>query len=424
MSLPKNIWSRSSLLLKTATKMAYKELESKVSETPLAKRMEQAQELVNTLSQMKGAAMKVGQLLSLDAADIFPPEVAKVLAQLQSDATALPFSEIEKILIAEFGETLYQSIEIEKMPLAAASIGQVHRGRVKGKEVVFKIQYPGVAETIDSDISLLEKLTSQFFFFSGRRQISLRPLMDELKTVLKLETNYLQEAQFLTRYHKNVATDSRFIIPKVELDFTTNKILCLEFCPGKSLRSWLEEEHSQQEFDNLARYALELYLTEFYQWGLVQTDPNFGNFLIQESPLRLVLLDFGSTKEYSSDFIEKYKKVVRSAFNDDEKDLIESTFEMGLIDRRESPETLKKYVAMMKAIVAPFQEYGDFDFTSSEFVQTTRDLSVQFTQALEFSAPPKDLIFLHRKLGGIFGLMKKCRAKIALRPYMEDILNS
>lgn len=424
MSLPKNIWSRSSLLLKTATKMAYKELESKVSETPLAKRMEQAQELVNTLSQMKGAAMKVGQLLSLDAADIFPPEVAKVLAQLQSDATALPFSEIEKILIAEFGETLYQSIEIEKMPLAAASIGQVHRGRVKGKEVVFKIQYPGVAETIDSDISLLEKLTSQFFFFSGRRQISLRPLMDELKTVLKLETNYLQEAQFLTRYHKNVATDSRFIIPKVELDFTTNKILCLEFCPGKSLRSWLEEEHSQQEFDNLARYALELYLTEFYQWGLVQTDPNFGNFLIQESPLRLVLLDFGSTKEYSSDFIEKYKKVVRSAFNDDEKELIESTFEMGLIDRRESPETLKKYVAMMKAIVAPFQEYGDFDFTSSEFVQTTRDLSVQFTQALEFSAPPKDLIFLHRKLGGIFGLMKRCRAKIALRPYMEDILNS
>jgi aarF domain-containing kinase len=309
MSLPKNIWSRSSLLLKTATKMAYKELESKVSETPLAKRMEQAQELVNTLSQMKGAAMKVGQLLSLDAADIFPPEVAKVLAQLQSDATALPFSEIEKILIAEFGETLYQSIEIEKMPLAAASIGQVHRGRVKGKEVVFKIQYPGVAETIDSDISLLEKLTSQFFFFSGRRQISLRPLMDELKTVLKLETNYLQEAQFLTRYHKNVATDSRFIIPKVELDFTTNKILCLEFCPGKSLRSWLEEEHSQQEFDNLARYAIELYLTEFYQWGLVQTDPNFGNFLIQESPLRLVLLDFGSTKEYSSDFIEKYKKL-------------------------------------------------------------------------------------------------------------------
>mgnify|MGYP000097116443 CR=1 FL=1 len=122
--------------------------------------------------------------------------------------------------------------------------------------------------------------------------------------------------------------------------------------------------------------------------------------------------------------IEKYKKVVRSAFNDDEKELIESTFEMGLIDRRESPETLKKYVAMMKAIVAPFQEYGDFDFTSSEFVQTTRDLSVQFTQALEFSAPPKDLIFLHRKLGGIFGLMKRCRAKIALRPYMEDILNS
>ena len=83
-----------------------------------------------------------------------------------------------------------------------------------------------------------------------------------------------------------------------------------------------------------------------------------------------------------------------------------------------------KYIKMMKAIVAPFQQHEDFDFTDSGFVSVSKDLSLEFTQALEYSAPPKELIFLHRKLGGIFGLMKRCKAKIALRPYMEDVLNS
>jgi aarF domain-containing kinase len=404
--------------------MAYKELESKVQSSPLGKRIEQAEELVKALSQMKGAAMKVGQLLSLDATDLFPPEVVKVLSQLQSSADPLPFKEIEKILVKELGEELYQKITIEQAPLAAASIGQVHRGNVQGKEVVFKIQYPGVSETIDSDINMLEKLATQMFFFSGRKKISLTPIMNELKEVLKRETNYLQEAQFLTRYQKNFASDARFLIPKVEIEFTTSKILCLEYCQGVSLKDWLEEEHTNEEKQLLARYALELYLTEFYQWGLVQTDPNFGNFLIQKNPFRLVLLDFGSTKEYSNDFLEKYKKIVRATFYNKDQELIEATYEMGLIDRRESEQTLTKYMAMMKAIVEPFQQDEEFDFTNSEFVQRTKELSIEFTQSLEFSPPPKDLIFLHRKLGGIFGLMKRCQAKIKLRPYMEDVLNS
>jgi aarF domain-containing kinase len=425
MSLPKSVWSRSSLLIKTAGKMAYKELESRVQTSPLGKRIEQAEELVKALSQMKGAAMKVGQLLSLDATDLFPPEVIKVLSQLQADAGALPFEEIRSILIKELGETQYQKIDfIDPTPLAAASIGQVHRATINGKDYVLKIQYPGVADTIDSDINLLEKLISQMFFFSGRKKIEIKPLMTELKEVLKLETNYLQEAQFLTRYQKNFAKDSRFIIPKVDLEYTTQKVLCLEFCSGLPLRNWLEAEPSTQDAQELAKYALELYLTEFYQWGLVQTDPNFGNFLIQENPLKIVLLDFGSTKQYSSSFIQKYKRIVKAAFDDKDEELLEATFEMNLMDKRESTETRIKYIKMMKAIVAPFQQPEDFDFTDSEFVSLSKDLSLEFTQALEYSPPPKELIFLHRKLGGIFGLMKRCKAKIALRPYMEDVLNS
>lgn len=425
MSLPKNMWSRSSLLLKTASKMAYKELESKVATSPLGKKIEQAEELVKALSQMKGAAMKVGQLLSLDATDLFPPEVVKVLSQLHSSAEALPFQEIEKILIKELGPDIYSKIEfINPTPLAAASIGQVHQAKINGADFVFKVQYPGVSETIDTDINMLEKLASQMFFFSGRKKIPLTPIMNELKEVLKRETNYLQEAQFLTRYQKNFTHDARFLIPKVEINYTTSKVLCLEYCHGTPLKEWLEENHNDEEKQLLARYALELYLTEFYQWGLVQTDPNFGNFLIQKDPFGIILLDFGSTKEYSSDFISKYKKIVKAAFDNNDSALIEATYEMGLIDKRETPQTLQKYMAMMKAIVAPFQQYEKFDFTSSEFVQKTKDLSIEFTQALEFSPPPKDLIFLHRKLGGIFGLMKRCGAKIKLRPYMEEVLNS
>lgn len=425
MSLPKNVWSRSSLLAKMAGKIALKELQTKVGASPIAKRIEQAEEMVKTLSQMKGAAMKVGQLLSMDAADILPPEVVKVLGQLQSEAESIPFKEIESILKKELGESLFSQIEyLDPTPLAAASIGQVHRSRIKGREVVFKIQYPGVAETIDSDINLLEKISTQLFNLSGRGKISLKPLMIELKEVLKMETNYLQEAQFLVRYQKNFSGDSRFTIPQVEMDFTTSKVLCLEYCPGTSMRQWLEENQTEEDLERVSTLVLELYLKEFYYWGLVQTDPNFGNFLILENPIRLVLLDFGSTKEYSQSFIEQYKKIVRSTFDEDFDELLTHTYEMGFLDKRESDEAKQKYIEMMKIIVEPFLIEGKFDFTDSEFVAKTRDVSWEFTQSLKFSSPPKDLIFLHRKLGGVFGLMKKCKAKIALRPYMEDVLSS
>ncbi len=425
MSLPKSAWKRGSMLLKTATKLAYKELESKVSATPLGKKIEQAQELVNTLSQMKGAAMKVGQLLSLDATDLFPPEVVNILGQLQSDSKSLPYHEIEMILKTELGENNFKRInKIEERPLAAASIGQVHRAEIDGKMVVFKIQYPGIAETIDSDIKLLEKIFNQFLFISGKRNININSIMNELKESLILETDYKQEANFLMKYKKNFSEDSRFIIPSVDLEFSTKNILCLEYCRGIPLRSWLESNPKQEDLDLLGKYALELYLKEFYHWGLVQTDPNFGNFLIQENPLRIVLLDFGSTKEYTQEFISAYKKLIIACFYGKDEEIIKYTFEMNLIDKRESQATLDLYLEMMKAIIEPFQSEDKFDFANSEYVQKTRDLSIDFTQALKFSAPPKDLIFLHRKLGGIFGLMKRCKTKIALRPYLLDIFNS
>jgi aarF domain-containing kinase len=237
-----------------------------------------------------------------------------------------------------------------------------------------------------------------------------------------METDYLKEAEFLTRYQKNFSQDQRFHIPQVFPEFSTDKVLCLEFCSGTPLREWLEKPHDEKTLQTVSIYALELFLKEFYEFGLVQTDPNFGNFLVRENPLSLVLLDFGSTKEYSQDFLQKYKAIVRSAFLNDEAALLKHTFEFNFLSPKEPAEVQAKYLELMNAIVEPFQTREPFDFNNNEFMQKTKELSWDFSQSLKFSPYPKDLIFLHRKLGGVFGLMKKCQAKMVLRPYMEKAL--
>ncbi|HXH30737.1 MAG TPA: AarF/ABC1/UbiB kinase family protein [Bacteriovoracaceae bacterium] len=417
--IPTSFFSRGSKLVGLASKLAVKELSSRVKTwesdaEKLKAKLLLAQDVVRTLSQLKGASMKLGQLLSLDLGEYLPPEVIRVLEELHHQSTFLPFEQIEATLKAELKDKFTDFESIEEIPIAAASIGQVHRAVLAGKTVVIKVQYPGVAESIPSDLKLLRVIVRQLTFFQGK-DIDFAPFFDEVEEVLFKEADYCHEIQMHQIYRKKFE-GSPYVIPEVYPEHSTGKVLTSEFIAGVSFVKWLETRPSQDTRNRLAQLFMRLYLEELFHHGIVQTDPNPGNFLITQDD-RIALLDFGAAKVYSRDFVDGYRKVLLAAHRKERRSLLEESLKLKFIDARESPEVQELYLNMMEFLSEPFREDADFDFADRSFLDRSRVLAWELTRKCKHSPPPKDLLFLHRKLAGMFFFIKKLEVKINLKDY-------
>jgi aarF domain-containing kinase len=385
----------------------------------LAMRLEQTRILVETLSQMKGAAMKAGQLLGLEAGELLPPEVLEVLSKLQSEGQPLPFAKIQEILRLELKDNFALLTDLSPTPLASASIGQVHSARYQGQPIAIKIQFPGIAATIDSDVAMLASLIDKLKLFSDK-QVDLAPLFEEIRQTLKLEADYLQEMRFMQSYVENFKGKAGFLIPRPIPELTTRNVLAMDLIEAQRLKDWSQSaayEHRQY----IGTQMMELFLHEYLNCGLVQTDPNWGNFLVTNTP-DLVLLDFGACKSYSEEFRRTYRSILRLTMQREKSQLLKVSEEFGLIDPRESQEVKDAYLHMMDVVIAPFRQSGVFDFATETFSKNSKDASLEFAKKLKFSAPPRNLIFLHRKLGGVFQTMKKLETKMDLRPVWERMV--
>jgi aarF domain-containing kinase len=167
---------------------------------------------------------------------------------------------------------------------------------------------------------------------------------------------------------------------------------------------------------------LELYCHEFFVIGMVQTDPNFSNFLIREreDEFKLVLLDFGATKKYEQIFIDNYIELIRSLETDDAQKIIGLSIKYGFLDSKEDTHVQKLYLEMMKLAIEPFmtcKKAGKFDFSDIDYSKRSSAILREFMMALKYSAPPHQIIFLHRKLGGLFSLLKRLNLELDIYPY-------
>ncbi len=417
--IPTTLFSRGTKLMGLASRLAMDELGSRLKtwedeKKKLEGRLEMARDVVQTLSHLKGASMKLGQLISLDLGEYVPPEIMKVIEQLQNQSTFLPYEQIEKILEEELKEKLSSFEKIQPRPIAAASIGQVHKARLNGKDVVIKIQYPGVSESIPSDLKLLKLIVKQLTFFQGK-DVDFSAFFLEVEEVLRKEADYDHELKMHTLYRK-LFLDSPYVVPEVFSEYSTNKVLTQEFIQGLSFSEWLETAPSQSEKDRLSNLFLTLYMEELFHFGVVQTDPNPGNFLITPKN-EIALLDFGAAKEYSEEFVEGYRQVLVAAYKNDRALLLSESERLGFIDARENKEVKEIYLRMVDVLAAPFRVNKPFDFTDKSFLQESRDLSWALSRKCRYSPPPKDLLFLHRKLVGMFVFIKKLDSKIILHDY-------
>jgi predicted unusual protein kinase regulating ubiquinone biosynthesis (AarF/ABC1/UbiB family) len=417
--------ARKTHLFTMAAKIALKQGKKYLQSHPdskLATFVDQADTLVNHVGRLKGAAMKAVQTLAIEGQDFFPPEVIRVLEKLQSQAPPIASHVLIKQIKTELGDERFAKLKnLSEGPIAAASIGQVYEADYNGQPVVIKVQYPGVAESVDADIDTLKKLLKAFLTVS-QKKVEFDSLMEEARRVLKLETDYLHEMKSLLIY-KNYFKDTSFIIPHVYEEMTTSKVIVMSKEEGLELTDWIRTNPSIERKKKVARQLLDLYIKEFYDFHIVQTDPNPANFLINEKD-EMVILDFGATIQYDVEFVKQFQELVKRIFAQDREALLQQVFDMSFLDRRESQEVQEAFLDFLLLSLEPFKEENQpFNFSNGEYTQNVRNEALRFSRILKYSAPPKPLIFLNRKVGGIFNMIKKMEVRLDISNVRKEILS-
>jgi aarF domain-containing kinase len=430
--IPQTALGRASRLFLSGAKIAAREVSGRIASrlaqasegTPLSTKIRQTQDLVEALGQLKGAAMKAGQLISLEFSDLLPPEVLDILRQLHDSGSTMPFDQVRYILSRELGKERLSALEdLSREPIAAASIGQVHRATLNGKPVAVKVQFPGVANSIDADLSALRRIAGIALQIQGK-DINLDAFFAELAESLKKEADYILEANNVERYRAHMH-NPRFVVPSAMLEFTTSRVLTLSFEEGVRISDWMKSRPDREIVMDFAGLVTDLIIDEFYVNGLVQTDPNFGNFLFRPETRQLVLLDFGATNEYDQAFRQEIRDLTLTALSGDEKRVIELTIAAGLLDPREPEEVMVLFSEMLRKVLQLFRpENQPFRFKDEVYLQEVRDLSMRFVAKVRHSTPARQIVFLNRKLGGMYHLLKDLEVEMDMRPILDRALKA
>lgn len=370
--------------------------------------------LADRLARMRGAAMKVGQLLSMDAGTLLPPELARVLARLQADAAYMPQSQLVSVLEANWGRDWTDAFShFSFRPVAAASIGQVHEARtVDGRHLAVKVQYPGVRRSIDSDIDNVCALLRMSGLLPS--QLDVAPLVEEARTQLRHEADYRLEGQKLVSYRDKLQQfDEREAIrvPLYHADRSTADILCMSFMEGVPLEAWIQRR--PEEADRLMTLLLELFFAELLDFHAVQTDPNPANFLVEPASGRMILLDFGAVREFSPEFVSRYHRAIDAAVSRDRGALRDSLQALGFIGRNSEADNLEVVLDIFMLAAEPLRTRGPYDFGRSDLARRiqSRGLSIS-RDPRAWHTPPADVLFLHRKMGGLYLLAARLGARV------------
>lgn len=379
------------------------------------------QRVADQLSRLRGAAMKVGQLISMDSGDVLPPELAEILALLRADATPMPMSQLVKVLEANWGQGWEHHFRrFSFTPLAAASIGQVHRAEsLQGEPLAVKVQYPGVRRSIDSDVDNVVTLLRMSGLLP--RGLDLDPLLHEAKQQLHAEADYLGERAWLTRYGELLADVPDFVVPMAPGELSTENILVMGFVAGEPIESVLRM--ASPERNRVARLLFELLFRELFEFRLIQTDPNFANYLYDHATHRLVLLDFGAVRAYSSTMVDAYRRLLRGAATADRNLVNEAAGELGYFQRDIQERHREQVLDMFLLACEPLRHAGPYDFGGSDLPARMRRAGMALGMEKDFwHTPPADTIFLHRKLGGIYLLAARLRVALDVRQLVAPYL--
>ncbi len=371
------------------------------------------------LSEMRGAAMKIGQLISMEGGELLPPELSALLERLRENAHSMPLGEVAAVLKTAWGENWQtQFTHFSFTPIAAASIGQVHEATLKdGRKLAIKLQYPGVKQSIDSDVDNVATLLSWLNLLP--KEMDVESLLKEAKHQLHLEADYRHEARMLALFAQQA--DPRFYqIPTILDALSCDTVLAMDYLEGIPVKEVFDAQRAIRE--QVGEHYLALALKEVFVTGVVQTDPNFANYRYEPDSKRLQLLDFGATREYATQRRDTLKLLLRGSLEADRDQLNQASTQLGYVIQ-DDPEAFKQgMVNLLMLVSTPLRE-PVYDFSRSNLAQEMKDMVLDLRVDQGYSrVPPTDILYLHRKLGGLYMMLKALKVKLPVRELCQAIL--
>ena len=367
-----------------------------------------AARIADTLGEMKGAAMKVGQMLSLHEG-LLPPEVSAVLSVLQKEAPSVSFDVMERELRRELDDfdELFESLEPEAF--AAASIGQVHRGVLKdGREVAVKIQYPNADRMVKADLKNLKALLGNLV--SLFTDIDFDPIWEEVKERLFEELDYLKEADNIRRTAALQEDCAEIIVPGVVQEATSRRVLTMEFVDGIPPSEADSDRYPRHLRDQWGVTLFEFTLRGLLEHRFLHADPNFANFAFREDG-KVVVYDYGCMKEIPADLASGYSRLMDAVIARRKAAIPGLLQEMGVFKEGGEPlrrEMTDPYVDVVQDIVraSPPYTFGE----DSSIYETLYELGMSNWQDATDIRFPQDVVFIDRTLVGLFGNLSKLQA--------------
>ena len=375
--------------------------------------------IVATLCKIRGAALKLGQMLSIQDDALISKDVQDIFERVRQSADFMPSWQMEKQILEALGANWRDHLsDFNSKPVAAASIGQVHEGILKsnGQKVAMKIQYPGVAESIDSDIDLLMAVLKYTNIIP--RGLYLEEALNVAKKELAWECDYKREAAAMNKFRKALSGNSDVYIPQVIPQLTSNRVITTEFVDGVTVDKCIDMD--QETKNKVAKIMLQLCLTELFELRFMQTDPNFANFLYNTETGKMSLIDFGSSRSFDLEWVRNYMEVIKCAINNDKPGIIDFSIKLGFLSGFETTAFSDAHCEAVLVLGEAFRSEEPFDFGTQDTTKKIMNLVPTMLQH-RVTPPPEETYSLHRKMSGAFLLCSKLNAKIQCNYMFNDL---
>lgn len=400
---------------------------------------EQANYLVSEIGKLKGSIVKIGQMMALYGEHFLPEEITQALNTLNNQTIALAWPAIKTQLVSQLGSKL-DELTIDHEPIGTASLAQVHRATRKsdGLEIVLKIQYPGVADAIDSDMSLFKNMLKLTRMVPQTREFD--QWFDEVKEMMHREVDYHLEAATTRRFAERLKDDPRYIVPQIVDEYCTDQVLCMTFERGVPINSPVMLSLPQQRRNQLGEASLEIAVREIFEWGEMQTDPNFGNYLVRlgnaEDVIdKIILLDFGAIRQFDTQLLTVARNLIKAGYDHNADEMVNAMTGYEFFDAmptRIKPDMAKVFLLATEAFSSPennpelpdgvMDEQNRYDWKKSQLHARVMQRASKSMASRYFSIPPKEFMFISRKFIGAYTFMTVIDAKTNVRKMVEKFL--
>jgi predicted unusual protein kinase regulating ubiquinone biosynthesis (AarF/ABC1/UbiB family) len=374
----------------------------------------EARRFTAELGRLKGSYVKIGQMMALLGEHFLPEPLTDALHDLESQTHPLPWPELEPAVRDSLGRR-HRELLVDTQPLAAASLAQVHHARVRssGEELVLKVQYPELAAVIDVDFDAVVRMLMLARWIKAGRELD--EWLEDMREQLHHEIDYRRERRMTEAAYARFADDRRYRVPAVIGRYCTDTVLALEYMRGHRVTQPEVAGLPQARRDALGRNMLELFFIELYDWGVLQTDPNFGNYLIHSEGDQdeLVLLDFGSTMACDDSFRRNFGNAIAAGQVGNRELLTESLIGLGCLKPEASEFARQSFCEFCEMLLEPLRapaylpaeylnEQGQYCWGRSRLMQRVGRHAASSAATRHFATPSRDFALIVRKLTGVF----------------------